>query len=320
MAIMSTLFSWIAKKLSVVSSNQTSENGQPEGDVPLMDTTEIWVDHIFAFVGMGHYALVAPVNKKMKELYKRYCDSVESPPIVVTWEPFTNRQAGYTDTFYSNALCDVRCAEHVQIHYNATPTSTTFNEAHACKALAKVGNLIVLWWAHDEKSFQWDTATCSAAARGGHLKVLKWARSKGCPWNEWTCAFAAEGGHLEILEWAIEKGCRRHSLTFCELAARNGHKNILRWALNNRFRSSALKSEAFVAEGGHLDLLIWLLATGRIPMHPGICWRAARGGHLEVLQWARANRCPWDARTCHEAERKGHVEILEWARANGCPE
>jgi hypothetical protein len=37
-----------------------------------------------------------------------------------------------------------------------------------------------------------------------------------------------------------------------------------------------------------------------------------------VLQWARANGCPWDAKTCAETAFGGHLELLQWAHENGC--
>ena len=42
-------------------------------------------------------------------------------------------------------------------------------------------------------------------------------------------------------------------------------------------------------------------------------------GHFQVLQWARANGCPWNAKTCEQAAMGGHLEILQWAHANSCP-
>merc|ERR1719420_1560972 len=42
---------------------------------------------------------------------------------------------------------------------------------------------------------------------------------------------------------------------------------------------------------------------------------SAQGGHLEVLQWARAQGCPWNARTCAWAAKNGHLAVLQWARA-----
>jgi hypothetical protein len=47
----------------------------------------------------------------------------------------------------------------------------------------------------------------------------------------------------------------------------------------------------------------------------GAAWK----GHLEVLKWARANGCPWDAKTCETAAFNGRLETLKWAHANGCP-
>ncbi len=42
--------------------------------------------------------------------------------------------------------------------------------------------------------------------------------------------------------------------------------------------------------------------------------------HLAVLKWARANGCPWSAKTITEAAVHEELEVVQWARENGCPE
>ncbi|CAN0195456.1 unnamed protein product [Scytosiphon promiscuus] len=50
-----------------------------------------------------------------------------------------------------------------------------------------------------------------------------------------------------------------------------------------------------------------------------LCSAAAFNGDLRVLKLARADKCPWDARTCNWAAKAGHIEVLQWARGGGCP-
>ena len=76
-----------------------------------------------------------------------------------------------------------------------------------------------------------------------------------------------------------------------------------------------LKITAFF---GSAERLAWAKANG-CPWVARTCAWAARSGSLEVLRWARANDCPWDAVTCAWAAGGGHLEVLIWAWEHGCP-
>ena len=39
---------------------------------------------------------------------------------------------------------------------------------------------------------------------------------------------------------------------------------------------------------------------------------------MEVMQWARANGCPWGAKTCMYAAEAGHLHVLQYCRENNC--
>ena len=67
-----------------------------------------------------------------------------------------------------------------------------------------------------------------------------------------------------------------------------------------------------------VEMLRWAKANG-CPWTARTCAYAARGGHLEVLKWAREQECPWDAWTCACAGGGGHLEVLKWAREQECP-
>jgi hypothetical protein len=106
---------------------------------------DIWVNIILPFVGMGHFAFVAGVNRQMKQYYKAYCDTVKIPPMVKgAGKVWDIRPATTTDTFYSAVFYSVTCAEFWNsqkgYHYNA------------CALIAKAGNLHVLRWAR-KKNF-----------------------------------------------------------------------------------------------------------------------------------------------------------------------
>lgn len=93
-----------------------------------------------------------------------------------------------------------------------------------CVKAAKVGNVEVLRFAH-ENDAAWDEETCAAAAAGGHLEALRWAHENGCPWDERTCKNAAEGGHIEALKYARANGCPWGEWTM-SWAVGNGHREM----------------------------------------------------------------------------------------------
>ncbi|CAB9523002.1 ankyrin repeat protein [Seminavis robusta] len=252
--------------------------------LPVLNQKDVWIDGIIPFVGMGHYAFVGAVNKKMNHLYKEYCDSVEDPPMVAEDPPMVQNhqngkkcQATSTVTTYSAAFYNESTAE---IWFADDSNTKVPSRRKVCEAIARLGNNDVLQLAHD-KGFPWNEDTCAAAAKGGHLNVLKWLRENGCPWNETTCAFAAKGGHSELLKWALEYGCPWDRLT-CAYAAGSGHFALLKWARANGCPWTEATS-ASAAEGGHLEILKWAVEHGCSVRHPLICANAAEHGHLETL-------------------------------------
>jgi len=69
---------------------------------------------------------------------------------------------------------------------------------------------------------------------------------------------------------------------------------------------------------GSAERLAWAKANG-CPWVARTCYYAAQGGHLEVLQWARQHGCPSGSTTCSDAARGGHLAVLRWAREHDCP-
>jgi hypothetical protein len=69
---------------------------------------------------------------------------------------------------------------------------------------------------------------------------------------------------------------------------------------------------------GSAERLAWAKANG-CPWVARTCETAARGGYLAALQWAWAHACPWTDSTCRAAARGGHLVVLQWALQHGCP-
>jgi len=67
-----------------------------------------------------------------------------------------------------------------------------------------------------------------------------------------------------------------------------------------------------------VELLAWAKAN-RCPWVARTCALAAEYGQVEALQWARVHDCPWDNSTCAAAAWGGKLSALVWAREHGCP-
>ncbi|CAB9496674.1 ankyrin repeat protein [Seminavis robusta] len=242
----------------------------------------VWSGQILSFVGVGQYAFVGAVNKKMNQLYKEYCKiELKKNPREVNDNPEAHtyveedRSAESTDTLYSETFCNLLRAEY---WLKDNSSNKKPDRDLVCTAIAKIGNIAVMQWAR-QKGFPWNEDTCARAAENGHLEMLQWLREKGCPWNEYACLSAAANGHLEILKWLHANGCTWDEST-CTAAAENGHLEILKWAHENG-----------------------------CPWDEGTCQVAAADGQLEILKWARENGCPWNEETCFCAAQNGHLEF-----------
>ncbi|CAB9512577.1 ankyrin repeat protein [Seminavis robusta] len=246
----------------VKRSSVDQEKPAASGDLLRLATKEIWIQRIFSFVGMGHFAFVAPVSKQMKALYTEYCGTVKIPPVVVEiWYPEKRtRAAGIADTIYSAAFYNLQCAEYWYDDWNKSDDG--IHQDFVCEVIAKVGSLAVLRWARETKEFSWDPDTCGYAAGDGHLEVLKYAHENGCLWDALTCSYAAEGGHLEVLKYAHENGCPWDEGT-CDEAATYGRLEILQYAHEN---------------GCPWNEQTW------------VC--GANGGNQEVMRYLMENHCP----------------------------
>jgi hypothetical protein len=203
--------------------NKTGSKQRKICTVEIPFNEDIWVKGILPFVGMGHFALMAGVSRRMKEYYLDFGATVENPPKVKN----RRRPATSSETFYTNVFSSVACAEY---WYSQVNQEKGYGD-DACRIIAEAGNLKVLKWAH-EKGLPWDKDTCAAAAGKGHFDVLKYVHEHGCPWDELTCSEAVNGGHLDILKYAHENGCP-WSTRISMNAATEGHLDIFKYLHEN---------------------------------------------------------------------------------------
>ncbi|ATE82202.1 Ankyrin repeat domain containing protein [Pandoravirus salinus] len=121
---------------------------------------------------------------------------------------------------------------------------------------------------------------------------------------------------LDNVEWAMRPVvpfvCRRWRALFAERAAFARSENL------SRSRREPAKYCATLAAMGYIGVIAWARANG-CPWDARTCRAAVEHGNFEVFKWARDNGCPCDNWACAHAAQRGDFEMLKWARANGCP-
>ncbi|CAB9530071.1 ankyrin repeat protein (Partial), partial [Seminavis robusta] len=183
------------------AANSKKQKMSPPFDSLLFADDLILIEGIFPFVGVGQYAFVGAVNKKMNQLYKEYCKiELNKNPRKVNDKPAScecdslRRSAESTDTLCSETFCNQPRAEYwlKDNSRNKKP-----DRHHVCNAIATVGNITIMQWAR-QKGFRWYQWTSACAAQNGHLEMLQWLRQNGCLWNELTCA-SAKWAHENVV-------------------------------------------------------------------------------------------------------------------------
>lgn len=93
---------------------------------------------------------------------------------------------------------------------------------------AKLGNLDVLLWLHEQKRIDLNeqTTTQNKAAEYGHLHIIKGLHEKGFPIDDATLIIAALHGHLDILKFLHSIGTKFDYNTF-DAAAYGNYTEIM---------------------------------------------------------------------------------------------
>jgi len=143
------------------------------------DARDVFVRHVLPRLDDGDLAVLATVNRKMRDVV------FDSPVGDVRDVAAVRRELARVTNFVGS----IGRLAWVKDQRGCPWYAKTFT------CIARGGNVEVAKWAK-ERGCPWDEETCAYAARGGHLEVLQWLRAEGCPWNEGTCAYAAIGGHL----------------------------------------------------------------------------------------------------------------------------
>ena len=293
---------------------------------------EIWVAHIFPFVGLGQFAFVGWVSKAMRDYYIAFYGTVccvpgmlpevyEAREYVRLREPMKHyhsylgsafRTVDTAQLFFAYSGVCVHGSEffdlyrHVALEGNVEVMKWVVKlqeqglignhtpTADVCACAVKKGHLNMLRFLHENSLSPWDSSVCRMAALFGSLDCLRYALMNGCP-SDGVCLEAAYGGHVACLGYARTHGCAWDE-GVCDHAASCGMN--ARDFLPNAPRSPSKQT-----------------LTAAIPRNLVML---AAPDHLACLQYAHENGSPWNERTCSLAAASGSLACLQYAHMQGC--
>ena len=163
-------------------------------------------------------------------------------------------------------------------------------------------------------------------AAGALTELLGWLQAKLLAWLRAKGLIASHPSPLlgrlleELPEVLLAEVLRRLDPTDLALFARTGRASRAAVASSGLPRAGTSEGVAFKLTQfcASVERLAWAKAND-CPWLARTCAVAAVGGRAEVLRWAREHGCDWDAWTCGNAAKGGHMEVLKWAREHGCP-
>jgi hypothetical protein len=297
-------------------------------------------EHIFSFVGAGHWWFVAQVSRAWKMSYQnvevyRWLDPFDdyacftcTADMTLTravfasaaccslaTEPNVNGALRLDDPYwllqrYGGQFCDL---ETLQL---AVQRGLTAND-YVLQGAAESGSLSKVQWLHEMRQLPLPSSIGHWAAKGGNLELLTWLSERGCKFDMYACTAAAAVGHKPVLCYLRERGCEWDEHT-AAAAAEHGHLALLKWLVSAGcpFDSTSLCADA--AYSGSVEVMVYVRQLG-CKLNADVMQTAAERGRLSMFQYLRAEGCAWESTAPKWAARHGHLDLLRWLHEQGCP-
>jgi hypothetical protein len=272
-------------------------------------------EHIFSFVGAGHWWFVAQVSRGWQSSYSRVREhkvevlSVNDGVRYCTCRP----NVTLTTAAFATAACCSLATDRGVNGYLRLHTPDTRLQRFA----AQFSDLQTLHLAL-KRGLPANDYTIQGAAESGSLsKVQLLFETRQRPLPVSICKWAAKGGDLELLTWLSALG-HGFDISTCTAAAAAGHKHVLCY-LRQQGRECNQRTTAAAAAHGHLSLVQWLLSTGCPFDAPSMCISAAQSGSVDMMVYARQQLgCELDARAMRVAAERGRLSMCKYLRSEGC--
>jgi hypothetical protein len=251
------------------------------------------LQHIFGYVGAGHWLFLAKVSKRWKRLYSEV-SSVDLQPSHHGWER------------------TVRCCSKQTLGSAVFANTNTIRISYDCG--------LELGDAADTTSRslrqRW---LLMRAGQSADISTLQLAHSLGMPWLKEVAIGVAQSKCLAKLQWLYPQlhatsDNDTGSYDFDDSSEDDSDTENARPAKIRGWRSADLLSSA--AAHGAVDIVQWLLELG-VAVGDSV-YDAARTGQLNVLQFLYKKGCKSEDILCHWAARRADLVMLQRLHAHAC--
>jgi hypothetical protein len=297
-------------------------------------------EHIFSFVGAGHWWFVAQVSRAWKMSYKGVEDfrmkGIRDDEHCFTCTAImTLTQAAFssaaccslaTDSNINGGLCldsSDWCLQRIAGQFSDLDTLQLALDRglpandHAIRGAAESGSPSKVQWLYERQDHAKLTGIGTWAAYGGNLELLNWLTKHGYTFGEVTCIRAAAAGHEHVLRYLRAQGCK-WSVAITAAAVRHGHLALLKWLLSAGCPLNNFTLSENAATSGSIEMMVYARQRGCAPDATTLQAAASRG-RLSMCQYLHSEGCAWNAAAPKWAAFFGHLDTLRWLHEHGCP-
>jgi hypothetical protein len=309
------------------------------------------LQHIFGFVGAGHWLFLAKVSKQWKRVYSRV-RSLSLKSRFRDWE--RSISCSSTQTLCSAAFAaasTLRLAYECGLELGAAADKEP-RSLHHRWLLTRAGeyaDINILQLAHN-LGMPWTKEVAVGVVQSKCLAKLQWLYPQlhsiiddddDDPYNSddssdnaadtenarpkkikgWCSddllGTAAAYGALDIVQWLLQLDIAVGDSAYD--AALAGHLSVLQLVYRDNCRSEELLC-SLAAGRADLDMLNWLHARDcSLGEADELACQAARAGSTEVLAWLQQlGAVHFSGEVMHVAARNGNTAVCVWLRAQGC--
>jgi hypothetical protein len=297
-------------------------------------------EHIFSFVGAGHWWFVAQVSRAWKLSYQsvencKMQDHFAVQDYFICTANMTLTQAAFatvaccslaTDPYINGGLCLDNSdwfLQQIAGQFSDLETLRLALErgllADDCvmRGAAESGSLSKVRWLHESRQCPLPTSLGACAAYSGSLELLTWLTEQGCKLDKHACTMAAVAGHKHILCYLREQDCDWDARAVAAAAA-NNHLSLVKWLLSAGCPFEAPSMCEGAAESGRIEMMVYARQLG-CELNARVMQVAADNGRLPMCQYLHSEECAWDTEAPKWAAFSGHIDMLRWLREQGCP-
>ncbi|EGG16780.1 hypothetical protein DFA_07758 [Cavenderia fasciculata] len=182
---------------------------------------------------------------------------------------------------------------------------------HVMDNAAKVGNLSIIQWLHQNRSEGCSEKGIDWASENGHFECVKYlVENTNQEGTEDAMDMAASNGHYDIVCYLHQQGymCTTNAM---DGAAKNGHLIVLKFLQENRNEGYSFNAHYLASKNGHLSCVMYLDHHGGEDYFSFQV--ACENGHILVVEYLHRNKYrKWSFRTLKQATKNGHLSTVQY--------